>query len=47
MQKLTIEINSKNGEFINSLEYIKDKIENWFFSWNDENLDENYNFKIT
>jgi len=47
MQKLTIEINSKNWDFTNSLDIIKSQIDNWFFSWFDEKLDENYYFKIT
>jgi hypothetical protein len=47
MQKLTIEINSKNWNFINSLEDIKSKLANWFSSWFDEREDENYNFEIS
>jgi len=46
MQKLTIEIYSQNWEFTNSLEEIKNKVENWFFCWNDENESEKYSFEI-
>lgn len=47
MEKLIIEINSKNWEFLSSLEKIENKIEKWFNEWFNENEEENYNFKIT
>ena len=46
MQKLTIEIKSENWDFTNSLEEIKAKLENWFISWFDENMQEYYNFNV-
>lgn len=47
MQILTIEINSKNLDFTNSLDIIKSQIEDWFFSLFDQKIYENYHFKIT
>ena len=47
MQKLIIEISSENWDFIDSLEDIKSKLQNWFSSWFDESENENYNFKIS
>lgn len=46
MEKLIIEIISENGDFISSLEQIKEQIENWFFSWFDDNDKGWYSFKI-
>jgi hypothetical protein len=46
MDKLIIEINSKNWHFSYALDEIKTKLENWFMSWFDENKGENYFFNI-
>jgi hypothetical protein len=44
MQKLIIEINSRNWDFLNSIEKIKKQLENWFLEGLDKN--EEYNFKV-
>jgi len=46
MQKLIIEINSRNWDFLNSIEEIKKQLENWFLEGLDKNEDEEYNFKV-
>lgn len=47
MQKLTIEINSINWDFSNSIDEIDSQIKKWFFEWFDKNDEENYTFNIT
>lgn len=46
MQTLTIEIESENWDFLDSIDDIRTNLENWFTSWNSENDSEKYNFKI-
>ncbi len=46
MQKLIIEVNSENWDFIYSLDIIKEQINNWFTSWFDSNSNENFTFEI-
>jgi len=47
MKKLIIEICSENGNFINSIDYIKKQIEKDFTSWFDKNDSESYKFNIS
>ena len=47
MQKLTIEIESEDWFFCNSLQMIQSQIDKWFSEWFDKNSDENYKFNIT
>ncbi|NVP17918.1 hypothetical protein HUU51_04330 [Candidatus Gracilibacteria bacterium] len=46
MQKLTIEINSKSGDFSDTLEFISNQLQNGFLEGFDKNESENYNFKV-
>lgn len=46
MEKLIIEINEKNWNFLNSLEEVRVQIESWFFNWFNSNEKWDYNYYI-